>query len=179
MSKELFDAARLQLSDVPAGARDYAKGEGCALIQLFDRSGREVTRREARNLVVQDGMAYMANRTFSSTPKVMNFMQLGKNGAAATTAQDDVLTPIAAATLADRQTVGTAAMSGTRTAKFEHTWTAGEFSAAGLEEAGLFNEKTTAGTAGSDWTMLARFVYTLVNKTSSDTLKITWTVKVS
>lgn len=164
------DEVRLQLADRPV-IRDYAKGEGCALVQIFDKAGREIGRRESRNLVVQDGMAFMANRVFSSTPKVMNFMQLGKNGTAPSTTNSDILTPLASGTLALRQTVGTAAMSGTRTAKFEHTWTAGEFAATGLEEAGLFNEITTAGTAGTDWTMLARFTYTLVNKTASDTLE--------
>ena len=162
--------ARLNLTNVPAVARDYAKGEGNVLVQLFDKTGNEITRREGRNLVVQDGMAFMANRIFSSTPKVMNFLQLGKNGTAASTTNSDILTPLASATLAARQTVGTVAMSGARTAKFEHTWTAGEFAASGLEEAGLFNEITTAGVAGTAWTMLARFVYTLVNKTGSDTL---------
>lgn len=173
-AKRNYDETRLMLSDVPSQARDFARGEGAALVQLF-RGGREVGRRESRNAIVQNGMTFMARRTMSSgaSPAYMRFMQLGKASTAASTTNTDILTALAAATLSGRQTVQTTSMSG-RTAQYEHTWTATEFSAAGLEEAGLFNALTTAS-----GTMLGRFVFTLVNKTASDTLKITWTVRVS
>jgi hypothetical protein len=125
------------LSDDLPVVKEYAKGEGHGLVQVF-RNGKEVARREVRNLVVQNGKAFLANRALSSTPAPMNFMQLGKSPTAATSTQTNILTPIAATTLPGRQTCGTAAMSGTRTAKWEHTWTATEFTASGLEEGRSF-----------------------------------------
>lgn len=148
--------------------------EGHLVLEVV-RDGRVIQRREGRNTVVNGGKALLANRAFSSTPAVVQFMQLGTGGTAASSAQTNVATALNGTnTLADRQTAQTIAMSGTRTAKWEHTWTAGEFSAAGVREVGLFNAKTTSG-----GTMFARFVFTTVNKTNADTLKITWTLKIN
>jgi len=172
MEQNHLNETRLLLANVPEQSREYLKGEGTYLIQVF-REGAEVGRREGRNLVVNTGKNFMAKRLFSNTPAAMNYMQLGKSNGAAASNQTGVQTPLAKTTLSGRQAVGTKTMVG-RTAKFEHTWTAGEISVLGLEEAGLFNQMTTNGGI-----MLARFVYTLVNKTNSDTLKITWTVRVN
>lgn len=138
--------------------------EGHLKLELI-RDGRVIERREGRNTVVVNGKALLANRAFSSTPAVFQYMQLGKDGTAASSAQTKVLTPLAKTTLSGRQTAQTMAMSGSRTAKWEHTWTATEFSAAGVQEVGLFNHITT-----STGTMMARFVFTAVNKTNADTL---------
>jgi hypothetical protein len=140
--------------------------EGHFKLELI-RDGNVIERREGRNTVVTSGKAKLANRAFSSTPPVYQYMQLGKGGTAASSAQTNIKTPLASGTLAARQTAQTMAMSGTRTAKWEHTWTAGEFSAAGVREVGLFNARTTSAI-----NMMARFVFTTVNKTKADTLKI-------
>lgn len=153
--------------------RDTSMGEGHVLVQVM-RGNVEIARREGRNQIVQNGFALLANRVFSNTPTRTRFMQLGHAGAAATSLQTDVLTPLSSAALAGRQTVVSVTMSGARTAKWEHTWLTSEFSAAGVEEVGLFN---TAATAAG--TMFARFAFTTVNKTKSDTLKISWTVRIS
>lgn len=147
--------------------------EGHFKLELI-RDGNVIARREGRNTVVVGGKATLANRAFTNTPPVYQYMQLGTGGTAASSAQTNVLTPLAKTTLSGRQTAQTMAMSGTRTAKWEHTWTAGEFSAAGVREVGLFNALTTS-TVG----MMARFVFTTVNKTNADTLKITWTLKIN
>lgn len=147
--------------------------EGHFKLELI-RDGMVIERREGRNTVVQTGKALLANRAFSDTPAVYQFMQLGTGGTAASSAQTNVLTALAKTTLSGRQTAETVAMSGTRTAKWEHTWTAQEFSAAGVREVGMFNAKTT-----SSVNMMARFVFTTVNKTQADTLKITWTLKIN
>jgi hypothetical protein len=149
--------------------------ENCVLVQVF-RDGQEVARREGRNTVVQDGMALLANRAFADEaagPNRIRFMQLGKGGTAPTSAQTNIGTEISSATLSGRQTAQTMAMSGTRTAKWEHTWTAGEFAANGVREVGLFDQSTTAGGE-----MFARFTFTTVNKTAADTIKVTWTLKI-
>jgi hypothetical protein len=166
--------------------QNHVVGEGRVLVQIY-RDGQEISRREGKNTVVQNGMKLLANRSFAdstgSSNRRVRYMQLGKSGTAPTSAQTNIITPIASATLAGRQGVGitagqgTVAMSGARTAKWEHTWTAGEFAVSGLREVGLWNTKTT--TAGADHgTMLARFIFTTVNKTLSDTIKITWTLRI-
>lgn len=140
--------------------------EGHLVLEVV-RDGRTIQRREGRNTVVNTGKALLANRAFSATPPIIQHMQLGKGGTAASSAQTNVLTALTKTSLSGRQTVGTSAMSGTRTAKWEHTWTAGEFSVAGVREVGLFS-KANATTNGG--TMFARFVFTTVNKTNADTL---------
>ena len=142
--------------------------EGHFKLELI-RDGNVIERREGRNTVTTAGKAKLANRAFTSSPAVYQYMQLGKGGTAASSAQTNILTPVGTNTtiLRYRQTAQTMAMSGTRTAKWEHTWTAGEFSAAGVREVGLFNARTT-----SIKNMMARFVFTTVNKTGADTLKI-------
>lgn len=147
--------------------------EGRLLIQVM-RDGREIARREGRNTVVNTGKALLANRAFSNTPNIFQFLQLGTGGTAASSAQTNLATPLSSGTIASRQTAQTIAMSGTRTAKWEHTWTASEFSAAGVREVGMFNTRPT-----STVSMFARFVFTTVNKTNADTLKITWTLKIN
>ncbi len=140
--------------------------EGHVVLEVV-RDGRVLQRRESRNTVVNVGKALLANRSFSNTPFIVQYMQLGTGGTAASSAQTDVATALASATLTARQTAETIAMSGTRTAKWEHTWTAGEFSAAGVREVGLFSSDTITTNGG---TMFARFVFTTVNKTNADTL---------
>lgn len=167
-----YNETRFLLANVPAASREYAHGEGSFVMQLF-KDGREVGRREGRNTIVQTGMTFMARRVMGETNAKMQYIQLGKSGTAAASAQTNILSALAKTTLSGRQTVATTSMNG-RTATLEHTWTAGEFSAAGLEEAGLFNALTTSSVL-----MLARFVYTLVNKSSSDTIKISWSIRAS
>jgi hypothetical protein len=147
--------------------------EGHFKLELI-RGGNVIERREGRNTVVTSGKALLANRAYSDTPAVYQYMQLGTGTTAASSAQTNLVTPLASATLTARQTAETIAMSGTRTAKWEHTWTAQEFSAAGVSEVGMFNALTT-----SSVNMMARFVFTTVNKTQADTLKITWTLKIN
>ena len=150
-----------------------SKAQGHFKLELI-RDGNVITRREGHNVVVVGGKAKLANRAFSNSPAIFQYMQLGTGGTAATSAQTNVLTPLSSGTLAARQTAQTIAMSGTRTAKWEHTWTAGEFAANNVQEVGLFNALTTSG-----GDMMARFVFTAVNKSSADTLKITWTLKIN
>lgn len=156
--------------------RESCHGVGHVLVQVM-RDGNEICRREGRNQIVQNGFALLANRLFTSTgPARVRYMQLGHSGAAATTAQTQVLTPLSSAALAGRQTVVSVAMSGARTAKWQYTWLTSKFSATGVEEVGLFAATSALTSVG---TLFARFVFTPVNKTNSDTLKISWTTRIS
>lgn len=144
-------------------------GELNVLVEVL-RDGKVIARRNVHNLVVNGGKADMAKRLVVTPTKLYQYMRLGHNNAAAASAQTTITTIVTGS----NRTCNTAAMSGTRTAKFIRTWLTTDFSATGIKEAGIFSQLTNA--AG---TMLARVTFTAVNKTSHDTVKLTWTVKVS
>lgn len=144
-------------------------GEHNVVVEVI-RDGKVIARREKHNLVVNIGKADMAKRLVVVPTKLYQYMKLGKNNTASISAHTTITTVIAGS----NRTCQTAAMSGTRTAKFIRTWQTTDFSATGIREAGLFNQITV----GSG-TMMARVTFTAVNKTSHDTLKVTWTVKVT
>ncbi|MBW2562009.1 MAG: hypothetical protein JRE40_14310 [Deltaproteobacteria bacterium] len=139
-------------------------------IELRDaKSGALREERKIHNLVVLGGAAMYGARIVGTAQKAVDYMQIGRDGGTAAASTDtDINTSVDA-----RVTCDTAALTANQTVVFKHTWTAGELSATGISEAGLFNQRTAA--AG---TMLARAVFVTVNKTSSDTLKITWEVRV-
>ena len=112
----------------------------------------------------------MAARLLVTPSTLYQFMRLGYNGVTASSAQTQITTVIASSQMA----CNTAAMSGARTAKLGHTWTGGDFSASGICEAGIFDLISGAGSK-----MLARVTFTAVDKDSSSTLKITWTIKIN
>lgn len=150
-------------------ARKLATGEANVVVEVV-RDGKIIARRVQHNLVVNNGKADLAKRLVVAPTKLYRFMRLGKNPAAVASAQTTITTIVTGS----NRTCNTAAISGTRTAKFIRTWATTDFSATGIREAGIFNQLT----AGAG-TMLARVTFTAVQKTSADTLKITWTVKVN
>jgi len=178
-NRKFFEGVRL----TSVSQREEAVcGEGHVLLQIFNKDGKEVSRRENRNLVTNKGKILLAHRLFSSTPKIIQYMQLGHSGTAAAATNVALLGPCTTSMclgLSGRVRASVAAasmaMCGSFTAKWQHTWTATEFAALGLQECALFGVKTIANTGSA----AARFLFTLVNKTVADTLKITWTCKVS
>lgn len=149
--------------------RELLPGEVNVLVEAF-RDGKLVAKREVHNLVVNTGKGDMASRLVVVPTKLFRYMRLGKNNTAPNSSQTTITTIVTGS----NRTCQTAAMSGARTAKFIRTWQTTDFSSSGINEAGIFSQLT----AGSG-TMLARVTFTAVNKTSHDTLKITWTVKVN
>lgn len=170
MSRENVGAVDGVKLEKNAGGRGLnAVGEFNVDVEIW-RDGRVIDRRTNHNLVVNTGKADMASRLVVSPTKLMRYMRLGHNGASPVSAQTTITTIVTGS----NRTCNTAAMSGGRTAKFIRTWATTDFSATGIREAGLFSQLTN----GSG-TMLARVNFTAVNKSSHDTLKITWTVKVN
>ncbi len=149
--------------------RPLLSGEANVLVEVI-RSGKVISRREEHNLVVNTGKADMASRLVVSPSKLFRYMRLGKNNTAPVSGQTTITTIVTGS----NRTCDSAAMSGTRSAKFVRTWLTTDFSSSGICEAGLFDQITNGLGV-----MLARVVFTSVNKTASDTLKITWTVKLS
>lgn len=133
--------------------------------ELFDKFGRLKQVEEAHNLVVTTGLNHIADQ-LSSSPggAAMSHMAVGTGGGAAA-AGDTALT-----TENDRNALTSRTDSGA-VVTYVGTWNAGDATAA-LTEAGIFNNS-------SGGTMLARVLFSVINKGASDTLVITWTLTFS
>ena len=119
---------------------------------------------EVPNLVVTDGKEFVASRMKDTTKAAMSHMAIG-TGSTAAAAADSAL-----GSQADRNALTSSVVSGAAVT-YVATFAAGEGTGA-ITEAGLFN----AASAGD---MLCRTVFAVVNKGSSDSMTITWTVTVS
>ena len=119
---------------------------------------------EVPNLVVADGKEYVASRMKDTTKTAMSHMAIG-TGSTAAAAADSAL-----GSQSDRNALTSSVVSGAAVT-YVATFSAGEGTGA-ITEAGLFN----AASAGD---MLCRTVFAVVNKGSSDSMTITWTVTVS
>jgi hypothetical protein len=119
---------------------------------------------EVPNLVVTDGKEFVASRMKDTTKAAMSHMAIG-TGSTAAAAGDSAL-----GSQADRNALTSTTVSGAAVT-YLASFGAGEGTGA-ITEAGLFN----AASAGD---MLCRTVFAVVNKGSSDSMTITWTVTVS
>ncbi len=150
----------------PEDMEAYAKREGIKVTgnvhaRLFNADGQLTDERRGHNLVVNAGLAFIADQ-LSTTPggTKMTHMEVGSgttNPAAGDTALETAIDRNAVTSLTDSGAVLTAV----------GTWSAGDGTGA-ITEYGLFN-------AGSGGTMLARFEDSVINKGASDTLVVTWT----
>lgn len=116
------------------------------------------------NLVVTAGKQFVASRIVGVASAVMSHMAVGTSATAAGAANVTLGTEIARVAL-------TSGVASGADAVYTATFPAGTGTGA-ITEAGLFN-------AGSSGTMLARTVFSAINKGASDSLTITWTVTVS
>jgi len=121
--------------------------------------------REIPNTIVTVGKNGIA-ALIAGGSVVMTHMGVG-TGSTAVAAGDTTL-----GTEVDRNALTTSGgTASTNTVEYEAVWNAGDGTGS-LTEAGLFS-------ASSSGTMLARTVFSVVNKSASDILTITWTVTVS
>jgi hypothetical protein len=137
--------------------------KGKLKLELFSETGELKQVEEVNNLVVTAGKDWVAALMQSGTGNVMSHMAVGTNSTAATAGDTTLGTELSRIAL----TVA----GGTRTNNaidYVASYGAGVGTGA-LVEAGLFN-------AASVGTMLARTVFSVINKGASDTLQITWTV---
>lgn len=131
-------------------------------IQLFDSEGKLRLERLKRNLVVNAGLAHIADQLASSPGQgAMSHMAIGTG----TTSAEP--TDTALETQLDRNSLTSRTSSGA-VVTYVGTWSAGDGTGP-ITEYGIFN-------SGSGGTMLARFVDDVINKGASDTLVVTWTV---
>lgn len=131
-------------------------------IQLFDKDGKLKEERKVHNLVVNTGLAHIADQLSSSPGQgAMSHMAIG-TGATAAAAGDTTLQ-----TELDRNALTSRTDAGAVTT-YVGTWAAGDGTGA-ITESGIFN-------ASSSGTMLARVVFSVINKGAADTLVITHTL---
>ena len=136
--------------------------KGSLQVRLNDEVVREVD-----NLVVTAGKGYVASRMKSDVSggsAIMSHMAIG-SGSTSAAAGDTAL----------GSQLGRVALTSTGISGAVLTYTASFAAGTGtgaVTEAGLFN-------ASSSGTMLCRTVFSVVNKGSSDSMTITWTVTVS
>ena len=119
---------------------------------------------EVDNLVVTVGKNFVASRMTGTSPAVMSHMAIGTTATAA--ANGDTALGAEAARVALASGVTASAV-----VTYIATFPAGTGTGA-IVEAGLFN-------ALSAGTMLARTVFSVINKGAADSMTITWTVTVS
>lgn len=118
---------------------------------------------KTENLVVTAGKEWVADR-MNNANTVMTYMAIGTGTTAAAAGNTTLVTEL------DRNALSSTTVTGADVA-YVATWAAGDGTGA-ITEAGIFN----AASAGD---MLARTVFSVVNKGADDSMTITWTVTVS
>lgn len=120
---------------------------------------------KVENLVVDAGLAYIASRMKDATATAMTHMGLGTSTTAAAGGQTDLVSQTASRVALSSTTVTSNAV------QYITIFTAGVCTGA-ITEAGIFNASTSG-------TMLARTVFSVVNKGASDAMTITWTITIA
>ena len=123
----------------------------------------DVVVQETNNLVVTAGKNWVADR-MNDANTVMTHMALGTSATAAAAGQTALVAEL------DRNALTSTTVS-TNTVAYACTWAAGDGTGA-ITEAGLFDAASTGD-------MLARTVFSVVNKGASDSITITWTITIS
>jgi hypothetical protein len=126
-------------------------------------SKNDVVVQRTNNLVVTAGKNWVADR-MNNANTVMTHMALGTGTNAAAVGDTTLQTEI------DRNALTSTTVS-TNTVAYGCTWAAGDGTGA-ITEAGLFDAASTGD-------MLARTVFSVVNKGASDSITITWTITIS
>jgi len=148
----------MQVSEKPVGITGHVK------LVLRDESGNIKQEIEHHNLVVTAGKNYIADQ-LSSAPAgaAMSHMAIGTGTTAADATDTTLETEI------DRNAL-TSFTDSANVVTYVGDWAAGDGTGA-ITEAGILNDATTG-------TLLARTVFSVVNKGASDTLQITWTITI-
>jgi|TARA_B100001758_G_C17889613_1_gene343027 hypothetical protein len=143
--------------------QDGFKAAGKLTIEIKDKHGNVKDKRDLTNLVVDDGLGFIASR-MKDTPDVMSHMAIGTNSTAAA-AGDSALGTEAARVALTSTTVTSNSVA------YVATFAAGTGTGA-ITEAGILN-------AASAGTLLCRTVFSVINKGASDSMTVTWTITIS
>lgn len=147
------------------GIDDGVGVKGHVHVQLFGPDGELKAERHTSNLVVDTGENHIADQLSSSPGQAaMSHMAIGTGSTAAAFGDTALGTEI------DRNAL-TSRTDSVNVVTYVGTWAAGDGTNSALREAGIFNNS-------SGGTMLARAVYSNIDKQAADTLTITWTVTI-
>ena len=143
---------------------DKSKATGKLIVEIKNDKGVVVETREVKNLVVDDGLEFIASRMKDTTATAMSHMAIGTGSTAAAAGNT------ALGTEAARQALTSTTVTANAVA-YVASFAAGTGTGA-ITEAGILN-------ANSSGTLLCRTVFSVVNKGASDSMTITWTVTIS
>lgn len=147
--------------------QDNLKAKGEVTFKLFDENGKQYFEKTVENLVVLVGREYIASRMKETgRPVEMSHMEIGTGSTAPVAGNTTIETPTVPAGRVALVTAGGTVTS--NTIQYNATFGAGTGTGA-ITEAAIFNNSTGG-------TMLARTVFAPVNKPSTDTLSISWTI---
>jgi len=138
--------------------------KGKVTLQLFDENGVLKNEQHVTNVVVDNGVDYIADRMNSNGTTIMSHMAVGDDATAASVTDTGLINELGRVSL-------TSAVVTDNSIQYIGDFGAGTGTGA-VTEAGILNNS-------SGGTLLCRTVFAVVNKGASDTLKITWTVTVS
>jgi hypothetical protein len=146
--------------------QDDLKLMGRLDIVVTSEDGVIKQKESVENLVVTTGKNYVASRMAGTSSSVMSHMAIGTDSTAASAGDTALGSESARAAL-------TSTTVNNNDVVYVATFPAGTpSSAAAVTEAGIFN-------ASSGGTMLCHTVFSVINKGTSDSLTITWTVSAS
>lgn len=135
---------------------------GAVRVEVFGPDGKLKDYREKRNLIVTVGKNSITDQLLASPAVAKPTHMAVGTGTVAPAAGDTAL-----GTELDRNAL-TSKTRSTNVLTMVGDWAAGDATNSAITEAGVFN----AATAGD---MYSRATFTAINKTSSDSLKCTWT----
>ena len=145
---------------------DDLKLKGRLTVNLIAEDGSIKETQEIPNLVVADGKAFVASRMAGTSAGVMSHMAIGTTDTTPSASNQALSAEVARVALTDTN-------ANNNDVVYTATFNAGTPSSnVGVVEAGIFN-------ASSGGTMLCRTVFSIINKASTDSLSITWTVTAS
>lgn len=144
---------------------ENVKAKGLVSLVLTDENG-QVKDTQTHNMIMQVGLAYITSRMKDATAGAMSHLAIGTGTTAATNTQTALVTESARVALTSTNQVTTTTTNDA--IQYVATFNPGTGTAA-LTEAGIFN-------AASAGTMLARTVFSVINKGDNDTLTITWKI---
>jgi hypothetical protein len=145
--------------------KEYLKIKGEVALKLTDKDGNVKQELNINNLITNSGLSFITSRMIGTDQNVMAYMAMGSGTTAASAGDTTLGSQLGNREALDSLTANVGVV--THTSTFE----AGDATGA-ITEAGIFN-------AASGGQMLARTVFPAVNKSSTDTLAITWVVTIS
>lgn len=164
--------AQQMIRDILAG-RDFGGWVDVEVIRDSGDGPKVIQRVRTHNLVVNTGKRQIWRQSTGLNANDFDQFRVGTSGAAANSGHTNVLSPVTGTiNTADSITL----LSGTRTLQMVISYPSGggSKSATGIQEVVVLNQNTSPGGSA-----LMRAVFTPVNKTTADKLKLTYNCRIT